>query len=540
MRKILMGSALILAVVIGQDLYKAGGSVRLVPRLLNYQGYLTDTLGNPITNPSLSMTFTIYDAVSAGNSKWAETQPSVSVSKGIFHVLLGTVTAIPDSVFNASASRWLELVVAGQIMAPRTRITSAPYAYTATYADTAIYARTGAADNDWTISGSDMYSGVAGNVGVGTATPRYKVDINGILCAGVSNTVASDYGAVLGGTNNTAGEDGDNSVLVAGGSGNHAMHSFSSIVGGRDNYSEYYYTSIGGGYRNYATAEGATIAGGEFDTVLGLYGGVLSGYNNKAGDAITDTSAVVGGGYNNNALGNHSTIAGGRFNSALGAGSTVAGGSRNSASDYGAVGGGGSNYAGGYATVPGGYGDTVSAGFSMAGGWRVRIASTAVRSFAFGSDFVVDSPSVAVFHNAAKPYKVGIGKTNPAANLDVNGSLRVTDGAFYGNIGINNGAPFPRPAYQSAWVHIPSTGGIFDSLRFVHNLGGNINDYVIDLQMKDNNEYKIHNRGIGGDYNDPQHIGAFYGNLSTTSLTVYKTFAAQLVDSVRVRIWVIK
>jgi len=30
---------------------------RLAPRLLNYQGYLTDTLSNPITNPSVPMTF---------------------------------------------------------------------------------------------------------------------------------------------------------------------------------------------------------------------------------------------------------------------------------------------------------------------------------------------------------------------------------------------------------------------------------------------------------------------------------------------------
>jgi hypothetical protein len=34
-------------------------------------------------------------------------------------------------------------------------------------------------DTDWTISGTDMYSGVSGNVGVGTDSPAYSLDIAG-------------------------------------------------------------------------------------------------------------------------------------------------------------------------------------------------------------------------------------------------------------------------------------------------------------------------------------------------------------------------
>ncbi|HEX7319903.1 MAG TPA: kelch repeat-containing protein [bacterium] len=120
---------------------KKSDVVRLSPRLLNYQGYLTDTLGNPITNSSLSLSFAIFDSPSGGSQKWTETQSSVSVDKGIFNVLLGSVTPIPDSVFTASTNRYLQLTVAGQVVSPRTPIVSMGYAYTSTYSDTAQYAR---------------------------------------------------------------------------------------------------------------------------------------------------------------------------------------------------------------------------------------------------------------------------------------------------------------------------------------------------------------------------------------------------------------
>jgi len=171
---------LVLSLVFAQkNVVKKSDTVRLSPRLLNYQGYLTDTLGNPITNPSISMSFAIFDAVSGGSQKWSETQSSVSVNKGIFNALLGSVTPIPDSVFTINTLRWLELSVGGQTLTPRTRITTVGYAYTATYSDTALFAKTVIPDTDWIIVGSTMHSGVSGNVGIGAASPGERFEVNG-------------------------------------------------------------------------------------------------------------------------------------------------------------------------------------------------------------------------------------------------------------------------------------------------------------------------------------------------------------------------
>ncbi|MCM2267409.1 MAG: hypothetical protein NDI60_06480, partial [Elusimicrobiales bacterium] len=100
------------------------------PLLINYQGRLVDSAGNPLTG-SPSIRFSIHDAASAGSELWFETQ-SVTPDNGIFSVSLGSVTPLPASVF-ASDSRYLEVKIgADSPLAPRTRLLSTPYAlYTA-------------------------------------------------------------------------------------------------------------------------------------------------------------------------------------------------------------------------------------------------------------------------------------------------------------------------------------------------------------------------------------------------------------------------
>jgi microcystin-dependent protein len=149
----------------------------VVPWHVNYQGYLTDDVGNP-TNDTLSMTFRIYTDSTGGTQLWTESQ-SVVVEGGIFNVVLGSLAPIPWNVFQAGESRWLELQVETQTLSPRTEVTSVAYAYRAVNADTADYASEAAPDSDWVIAGNEMYSAVTGAVGIGLMSPQSKLHVGG-------------------------------------------------------------------------------------------------------------------------------------------------------------------------------------------------------------------------------------------------------------------------------------------------------------------------------------------------------------------------
>lgn len=104
-----------------------------VPHLINYQGRLSDSSGNPLTG-SYNVTFRIYDALTAGNLIWSETQNGVVVNKGLFCVLLGSVTSL-NAAFNIPY--YLEIQVGSEVMSPRQQITSAGYAIRAEKAESA-------------------------------------------------------------------------------------------------------------------------------------------------------------------------------------------------------------------------------------------------------------------------------------------------------------------------------------------------------------------------------------------------------------------
>ena len=243
-------------------------AVPVIPGHINYQGYLTDDVGNPI-NDTLSITFSIYTASTGGTELWNEVQ-NMSVEDGLFNVVLGTLTPIPPDVFQTGESRWLELAVEAQILLPRTEITSVGYAYRAFKADTADYALDAPPDSDWSIAGSVLYPvgqyGLAmrGDVLHGDSTHTH---VNfGVECTTGTAGQDQSYCTVGGGHYNLAGEY----ATVCGGVYNAARGTYAHVGGGHHNTADGFASTVSGGRYNFAGDYG-TVVGGEADTVLGAY-----------------------------------------------------------------------------------------------------------------------------------------------------------------------------------------------------------------------------------------------------------------------------
>jgi len=110
-----------------------------VPTQINYQGYLTDDSGVPISD-TLTITFTLYADAGGTTDLWHESQ-DVDVVNGYFSVLLGQQgNPLQPAHFDGS-TRYLGVQPEGAPeMTPRQPIVSVPYALAATHATTATVA----------------------------------------------------------------------------------------------------------------------------------------------------------------------------------------------------------------------------------------------------------------------------------------------------------------------------------------------------------------------------------------------------------------
>jgi len=87
----------------------------------SYQGELTQA-GEPVQG-TRTMTFRLFDAASAGTQYGVLTLPQVAVNAGLFTVELD----YGPGIF-VGQQLWLEVEVEGQLLSPRQRVSSAPYA----------------------------------------------------------------------------------------------------------------------------------------------------------------------------------------------------------------------------------------------------------------------------------------------------------------------------------------------------------------------------------------------------------------------------
>ena len=138
-----------------------------VPPYCNYQGKLTDPDGVPLSG-EFEMNFILYTAPTGGTQQWSETQ-TVTVSDGIYNLILGADTAFPADLFANNHVLYLEVElkrptdIEWETLAPRQQLTSTAYAMKAEKAadadlldgkDSADFAHTSHSH-----SGSDITSG---------------------------------------------------------------------------------------------------------------------------------------------------------------------------------------------------------------------------------------------------------------------------------------------------------------------------------------------------------------------------------------------
>lgn len=109
--------------------------VSAAPPIMNYEGTLTDTSGNPVPDGSYEIQFSLYTSITGGDALWSEqwdaTTTPVIVTNGKFNVLLGTHNPIPKDFFNVNPQTYIGVTVGtDDEMAPRQQLASVPYALT--------------------------------------------------------------------------------------------------------------------------------------------------------------------------------------------------------------------------------------------------------------------------------------------------------------------------------------------------------------------------------------------------------------------------
>lgn len=97
-----------------------------LPTKMNFQGRLTNSAGNILSDGTYNMKFRIYDASSGGTLQWSEDRlvsatQGVTVTNGQFSVQLGSITSLPASIF-ISNSLYFEV----ELPTPATATSSSP------------------------------------------------------------------------------------------------------------------------------------------------------------------------------------------------------------------------------------------------------------------------------------------------------------------------------------------------------------------------------------------------------------------------------
>ena len=132
-----------------------------VPATISYQGVLTDSEGNILSDGNYDLYFNLYDSFFNGNILWSESQ-TINLRNGIFNVILGEFVPI---TLPFDKQYWLGVSIGTDPeLTPRIQLTASPYSM-----------------NSQRVAGGTNIFPNEGNVGIGIKTPAEKLEVSGTI-----------------------------------------------------------------------------------------------------------------------------------------------------------------------------------------------------------------------------------------------------------------------------------------------------------------------------------------------------------------------
>lgn len=176
-------------IAIGTIALSASTLFAQAPEGMNYQTVLRGSDGGVLSDDFVSMRFSIRTGSTSGSVVYQEDISTNTNEYGLVNHVIGEGNVLSGSFssINWDTPTFLEVELnagAGFVALGTTRLMSVPYALFAKEAEVANVANSLVGGNPtsyWSPSGSNIYSNVTGNVGIGTSSPIQKLDVGGRL-----------------------------------------------------------------------------------------------------------------------------------------------------------------------------------------------------------------------------------------------------------------------------------------------------------------------------------------------------------------------
>ncbi len=170
-----------------------------IPRLMSYQGVITNSDGTLLPDGTYSIGFSMYTQETGGSPIWTESQ-NIAVEHALFNVILGTNSPL-NIPFDKQYWMGIKLISSGIELSPRVRLTASPYSFQSMSIP----------DGSISISKIKPDGSVNGQVLTSTGTTvEWRTPSGGSGGGNKGDITAVITGAGLGG----GGTDGDVSVFV--------------------------------------------------------------------------------------------------------------------------------------------------------------------------------------------------------------------------------------------------------------------------------------------------------------------------------------